>query len=388
MAPLSIGQCYRHDRIRIAYLSADFRDHPVSHLLVGMFEHHDRTRFQTTAVSLGDSEPTPMRQRLEKAFDRFIDGRDSSDVSIARMLREYEIDIAIDLMGPTQGARPGIFSYRPAPLQAIFIGYAGSSGASYMDYILADRIVVPESEQHLFREKVVYLPDTFMGTDAKRIIGADTPSRADEGLPESGFVFCSFTNSYKVSPQIFDVWMELLRNIDNSVLWLSNTNNAAKDNLLREAKQRGVDPDRIVFARRVALNRDHLARHRLAGLFLDTAPLGAHSTVCDALWAGTPVLTCAGDTFGGRIAASALSALGLTELVTYDLSSYKRRAIQLARDPHALKSLSAKLAVHRTEFPLFNTQRFTRHIEAAYVSMWERYQKGEPSAALMVQALP
>jgi len=388
MTPLAIGQRYRHDRIRVAYLSADFRDHPVSHLLVGMFEHHDRTCFETMALSFGDSEPTPLRRRLESAFEHFVEGRDRSDAQIARMLREREIDIAIDLMGPTQGARPGIFSFRPAPIQAIYLGFAGSSGASYMDYILADRIVIPESEQHLFAEKVVYLPDTFMGTDSKRIIGADTPSRAHEGLPESGFVFCSFTNSYKVSPQIFDVWMELLRDIDNSVLWLSNTNNAAKNNLRREAKQRGVNPDRIIFARRVALNRDHLARHRLAGLFLDTLPLGAHSIVCDALWAGTPVLTCAGDTFGGRVAASVLSALGLTELVTYDLSSYKRRAIQLARDPHALKSLSVKLAVHRTEFPLFNTQRFTRHIEAAYVSMWERYQKGEPSAALMVQALP
>jgi protein O-GlcNAc transferase len=388
MAQRPTGQRYRHDRVRVAYLSADFRDHPVSHLLVGMFEHHDRTRIETTAISFGESEPTPLRQRLEKAFDQFVDCRNISDAEIARVLQEREIDIAIDLMGPTQSARPGIFAYRPAPIQAIYLGFAGSSGAPYMDYIIADRIVIPEKEQNLFREKVVYLPDTFMGTDSKRTIGDTTPSRADEGLPESGFVFCAFSNTYKISPPIFDVWMELLRSIDNSVLWLANTNSATKDNLRREAKRRGVEPERIVFARRVEFNQDHLARHRLADLFLDTQPLGAHSTVCDALWAGIPVLTCAGASFGGRVAASVLSALGLSELVTNDIPSYRQRAFQLANDPHALKTLRARLAVHRTEFPLFNTARFTRHIEAAYFSMWERYQKDEPPAALSVRALP
>ena len=387
MMPLS-GQRYRHDRIRVAYLSADFSDHPVSHLLIGMFEHHDRARLETIAVSLGDSEPTPLRRRLENAFEHFVDAREVSDVQIARRLREREIDIAIDLMGPTQGARPGIFSYRPAPIQAIYLGFAGSSGASYMDYIIADRIVIPEAEQQLFQEKVVYLPDTFMGTDSARAVAADTPTRADEGLPESGFVFCSFGNTYKISPTIFDVWMEILRTTDNSLLWLSNANDVAKDNLRREAKQRGVNPERVVFARRVALNKDHLARHRLADLFLDTIPLGAHSTVCDALWAGTPVLTCAGATFGGRVAASALSALGLAELITHDISSYKKRALQLARDPNSLKALRERVAAHRDVFPLFDTRRFTSHIEAAYVSMWERYQKGEAPAALSVQPLP
>ena len=388
MMPLMIGQRHRHDRIRVAYLSADFSDHPVSHLLIGMFEHHDRARLETIAVSLGDSEPTPLRRRLENAFEHFVDAREVSDVQIARRLREREIDIAIDLMGPTQGARPGIFSYRPAPIQAIYLGFAGSSGASYMDYIIADRIVIPEAEQQLFQEKVVYLPDTFMGTDSARAVAADTPTRADEGLPESGFVFCSFGNTYKISPTIFDVWMEILRTTDNSLLWLSNANDVAKDNLRREAKQRGVNPERVVFARRVALNKDHLARHRLADLFLDTIPLGAHSTVCDALWAGTPVLTCAGATFGGRVAASALSALGLAELITHDISSYKKRALQLARDPNSLKALRERVAAHRDVFPLFDTRRFTSHIEAAYVSMWERYQKGEAPAALSVQPLP
>jgi protein O-GlcNAc transferase len=388
MPALWTGQRYRHDRIRLAYLSADFREHPVSHMLSGMFEFHDRTRFETIAVSFGAPDPTPMRQRLEKAFDRFVDKRGSSDIEIARMLREGEIDIAIDLMGPTQEARPAILSYRPAPIQVMYLGYAGSSGAPYVDYILADRIVVPEIEQNLFREKVVYLPETFMGTDSKRAIAMSTPCRADEGLPQSGAVFCAFANSYKISPQIFDIWMEILRGLDGSVLWLSAMNDDAIGNLRTEARLRGVDPDRLVFARRVARNDEHLARHRLADLFLDTAPLGAHSTVCDALWAGTPVLTCAGATFGGRVAASVLSAVGLTELIADSLVKYKECALRLARDQRMLASLKTKLAVHRRTFPLFNTERFTRHIEACFTTIWERHQRGEPPAGVVVPALP
>ena len=242
-------------------------------------------------------------------------------------------------MGPTQGARPAIFSFRPAPIQAIYLGYAGSSGAPYIDYILADRIVIPESEQDLYREKVVYLPDSFMGTDSKRAISLATPSRAEEGLPESGLVFCAFSNSYKISPQIFDAWMGLLRDVDGSVLWLSSYNETAMDNLRREARVRNVAPERLVFARRVELNADHLARLRLADLFLDTAPLGAHSTACDALWAGTPVLTYTGATFGGRVAASLLSALGLGDLIADGLPDYRERALRLARDPAMLAAL-------------------------------------------------
>ena len=233
MPALWTGQRYYHDKIRLAYLSADFGEHPVSYMLAGMFECHDRARFETLAVAFGASHPTPMRGRLEKAFDRFVDKRDSSDVEIARILRECEIDIAIDLMGPTQEARPAILAYRPAAIQVMYLGYAGSSGAPYFDYILADRIVIPEVEQSFFSEKVVYLPETFMGTDAKRAIAMNTPSRADEGLPESGFVFCAFSNSYKISPQIFDLWMEVLRGLDGSVLWLSTANDGAMGNLRR-----------------------------------------------------------------------------------------------------------------------------------------------------------
>ena len=227
-----------------------------------------------------------------------------------------------------------------------------------------------------------------MGTDLKRAIAVNTPSRADEGLPESGFVFCAFSNSYKISPQIFDLWMEVLRGLDGSVLWLSSANDGAMGNLRKEAQLRGVDPDRLIFARRVARNDEHLARHRLADLFLDMAPLGAHSTVCDALCAGTPVLTCAGATFGGRVAASLVSAVGLTELIVDSLVDYKEFALRLARDPQLLASLKAKLAIHRKTCPLFDTERFTRHIEAGFTTIWERHQRGEPPAGVTVLALP
>jgi predicted O-linked N-acetylglucosamine transferase (SPINDLY family) len=385
---LSAGQRYRHDRIRLAYLSADYRGHPVSHLLAGMFECHDKSRFETTAVSFGVSDSSSVRRRIEKAFDRFVEAGEQSDTEVARLLRESEIDIAIDLMGPTQGARPTIFAWRPAPIQAIYLGYGGSSGAPYFDYVLADRFVIPESEQDLYREKIVYLPDSFMGADAKRPVSSDTPSRSEEGLPESGFVFSAFSNSYKISPQVFDVWMNLLREINGSVLWFTQHDAKAMDNLRREARLRNVAPERLIFARRVAHNHDHLARLRLADLFLDTVPLGAHSTVCDTLWAGTPVLTCTGATFGGRVATSLLSALGLTELVADGLPNYRECALKLARDPQMLAPLRARLAAHRDSFPLFNTQRFTRHIEAAYTAMWDRHQRGEPPASISVPVIP
>jgi protein O-GlcNAc transferase len=382
--PQWTGPVYSHDRIRIAYLSADFRDHPISHLLVGMFEHHDRARFETSAVTFGNAARTPLRQRLENAFESFVDVRAKSDADVADMLRKNEIDIAVDLMGPTEDARPGIFARRPAPLQVMYLGYAGSSGAPYADYILADRIVIRDSDQNLFREKIVYLPDTFMGTDDQRAIADTTPSRQDEGLPPDGFVFCAFVNSYKISPQVFDVWMELLRHVEKSVLWLSFSNDSAVANLRREAQARGIAPERLVFARRVEHNADHLARQRLADLFLDTFPLGAHSTVCDALWAGTPVLTCTGETFGGRVAASLLSALGANELIADTIPAYTQNALQIARDPRLLAQIKENVAARRRGSALFDTQRFTANIEAAYVAIWERFQRGEGPSSFSV----
>jgi protein O-GlcNAc transferase len=385
---LSAGQRYRHDRIRVAYLSADFRAHPVAHMLVGMLECHDKTRFETTGVSFTPSDSSTVRQRIEKTFDHFIDAGGRSDSELAHMLRDAEIDIAVDLMGPTQGARPAIFACRPAPVQVIYLGYSGSSGAPYIDYVFADRVVVPEAEQNLYREKIAWLPDSFMGPDSKRAISPETPSRAEEGLPESGFVFSAFSNSYKVAPQIFDVWMSLLRDIDGSVLWISQFDAKAMANLRREAQARGIAPERLIFARRVEHNHDHLARLRLGDLFLDTAPLGAHSTICDSLWAGTPVLTCRGATFGGRVAASLLSAIDLPELIADGLPDYRARALRLARNPDVLTALRAKLATHRDSRPLFDTKRFTRHVEAAYTAMHERHMQGQEPAPISVQVKP
>jgi predicted O-linked N-acetylglucosamine transferase (SPINDLY family) len=382
LTPLWRGKRYEHDRIRLAYLSADFREHPVAHLLAGVFEHHDRTRFETVAISCGVDDAGPMRNRIARAFERFLDVRGKGDAEIAQLLHDAEIDIAVDLIGPTQGARPGILSHRPAPIQAIYLGYAGSSGTDHIDYVIADKIVIPDGEEQFYTEKIAYLPDTYMATDSRRAIARHTPSRAEQGLPEAAVVFCSFNNSYKMTPRLFDVWMRLLREIDGSVLWLSHINDAATANLRREAEARGVRPEKLVFAPRVALNEDHLARYRLADLFLDTQPFGAHSTASDALWAGVPVLTCAGSTFASRVAASLLHAIGLDELVTASLPDYEALALALARDPRRLDAICARIAERRASSPLFDTERCTRNLEAAYTVMWERYRRGEPPALI------
>jgi protein O-GlcNAc transferase len=382
--PLWNGKRYRHDRIRIAYLSADFRDHPVAYLLAGVFESHDLKQFETTALSFGADDRSSMRARLENAFERFIDVREQSDAAVAKLLSDNEVDIAVDLMGPTKNARPAILSNRPAPIQVNYLGYAGSSGSDYIDYVLADRIVIPEDERIFFSENVIYLPDTFMGADESRKIADQIPMRADEGLPERGFVFCSFNNSYKITPPMFDVWMKLLRAVEGSVLWLSGSNDDAVRQLRREAEARNVQGDRLIFTRRVERNEDHLARYRLADLFLDTLPFGAHSTASDSLWAGTPILTCAGSTFSGRVSASLLTALGLSELITDGLPAYEDLAMTLALDSQRLASVRAKLIANRAVFPLFDTKRFTRHLEIAYRAMWERYQRGQPPSTISV----
>jgi len=279
-------------------------------------------------------------------------------------------------MGLTADSRTGIFARRPAPIQVNYLGYAGTMGAQYIDYILADRFAIPEEKRECYSEKVVYLPDSFMGNDSKRKISERLPRRLECNLPETGFVFCSFNQSYKIVPQLFDIWMRLLRQLDNSGLWLSNTNETAIRNLRREAQNRGVDPSRLVFAQRVPLNEDHVARHRLANLFLDTLPYNAHTTASDALWAGLPVLTCLGATFAGRVSASLLNAIGLPELITTTLEAYEQMAIDLATHPEKLAVIKRKLAENRHTAPLFDTKLFTKHIEAAYTAMYERHQAG------------
>lgn len=381
--PLWRGERYAHDRIRVAYLSADFHDHATAHLTAGLFESHDRSRFETIAISFGRNREGVIRQRLMQAFDRFIEAADKSNREIAGLMRELEIDIAVDLKGFTGESRTGIFALRPAPIQVNYLGYPGTMGAPYIDYLIADPFLIPDDRRNAYSEKIVYLPDTYQANDKTRPIAAAAPSRAEAGLPKEGFIFCSFNSNYKITPDLFDVWMRLLREIEGSVFWLLQGNVAAADNLRREAVARGIAADRLVFAPRMKLE-DHLARHRLADLFVDTCYCNAHTTASDALWAGLPVLTCASATFAGRVAGSLLRAIGLPELITHSLADYEALALDLARVPTRLAAIRRRLAQNRDTFPLFDAARVARHIEAAYRGMWERHQRGMPPESFPV----
>jgi predicted O-linked N-acetylglucosamine transferase (SPINDLY family) len=381
--PLWRGERFHHDRIRLAYLSADFHSHATAALMAGVFEEHDRKRYETIAVSFGPDDRSPMRGRLKAGFDRFLDVSRKGDAEVAQLLRSEEIDIAVDLKGYTQEARPGILAFRPAPVQAQYLGFPGTLGADYIDYIIADKTVIPEADQCFYSEKVVYLPDTYQSNDSRRRISEKVPDRAEAGLPDQGFVFCSFNNTYKIGPEIFSIWMRLLSALEGSVLWLFQDNEAAARNLRREAEARGVSPQRLVFAPR-ADAAEHLARHRLADLFLDTLPYGAHTTASDALWSGLPVLTCLGNTFPGRVAASLLKAVGAPELITANLVDYEALALRLARDRQALAAAKVKLAQNRDHAALFDTARFTRNLEAAYLHMWEGAQRGDAPEAFAI----
>lgn len=382
--PLWQGTRYQHDRIRLAYLSADFCEHATAHLTARLFELHDRSSFEVTGISYGPDDHSPTRRRLVSGFDRFLEARTQSDADIAKAIHDMETDIVIDLKGYTTDARPGILGYRPAPIQVSYLGFPGTMGAEFVDYILADPFVLPEEQQRFYSERVVYLPDCYQVNDDTRMISERTPTRAAAGLPRDGFVFCCFNNSFKISPCMFDIWMRLLAAVPQSVLWLLEDNVQARQNLKKEAQARGIASDQIVFAPRVP-HSDHLARHRLADLFLDTLPYNAHTTASDALWAGLPVLTCAGSTFAGRVAGSLLRAVGLPELVTYTLQDYEMAAIDLATDRRRLEELRGKLARSRSTEPLFRTDRFRRHIESAYRTMWELWQSGEKPKAFAVE---
>jgi predicted O-linked N-acetylglucosamine transferase (SPINDLY family) len=385
--PLWRGERYAHERIRVAYASADLHEHATAHLMAGMFEGHDRSRFETFGISFGPDAPSPMRDRLRDAFEHFIDARERTAREIAELLRELEIDIAVDLKGYTYDARSEVFAWRAAPIQVNYLGYPGTMGADYFDYLIADEVVIPATAATDYVESVVRLPDSYQVNDSKRQIAERVPSREDAGLPATGFVFCSFNNTYKITPQVFDIWMRLLARVDGSVLWLLEGNAAAPVNLRREAAARGIAPERLVFAQRIALP-EHLARHRLADLFLDTLPVNAHTTASDALWAGLPLVTCLGTTFAGRVAGSLLRAVGMPELVTASVDEYEKLAFQLALDPRRLAAMRAGLERNRAHAPLFDTERFTRHIEQAYSTMWRRQQDGQPPASFTVPPRP
>lgn len=369
------GEVYKHDKIRLAYVSPDFREHPVGHLMAGIIEHHDRTKFETIAISLGLDDKGALRQRFETAFNQFIDVRSKKSWEIAELIRSLEVDILIDLAGYTADSRTDVFSYRPAPIHVNFLGYPGSLGVDYMDYILADRIVIPEEHQKYYSEKVAYLPNAYLPTDSNLKIAERTPTRAEMGLPETGIVFCSFNHDYKINPPMFDVWMRLLDQVPGSVLWLMKLNEPAQRNLRSEAEQRGIDPERLIFATRVPAVEDHLARYRLADMFLDTTPYNAHTTASDALRVGLPVITYQGNTFSGRVAASLLHAIGLPELITHSMEEYETMALNLARDPARLAELKSRLLQNQNIYPLFNTDLFCRNLEQTLCGMMENHRR-------------
>jgi predicted O-linked N-acetylglucosamine transferase (SPINDLY family) len=382
--PLWNGELYRHDKIRVAYLSPEFAGNPVATQLMGVLESHDKNRFETSGIAFGHDEGSPMRLRAERSFDKFIDVRGKRDSEAAAILRDLEIDIAVDLAGHTGNCRTGVLALRPAPAQVNYLGFPGSMGAPYIDYIIVDQTVIPEHLRHHYSEKIVWVPHTYMPVDGTRRIAPAALSRADAGLPKSGFVFCSFNNNFKISPDVFDVWMRLLREIERSVLWLPQYNSSATQNLRLEAEKRDVESSRLVFAPFLDSDADHLARLRLADLFLDTFPYNAHSTACDALSAGLPVLTCTGETFASRVAASVLNAIGAPELVARTLAEYQSLALALARDPVALDGTRNKLRTNRNTFPLFDTARYTRALETAYLEIWRKCQRGEPPGDILI----
>lgn len=365
-----------HPRIRIAYLSGDFGLHPVAELSVGLFEHHDRARFETFGVSLHSHPDSALRQRLQHAFEHFFDVADMGDQQITQRLRELDIDIAIDLAGHTQGARPRIMAARAAPVQVSYLGFAGTTAMECMDYILADAVIIEPGEEAAYSERVARVA-CFMPADDRRKVAEAMPSRTAAGLPETGFVFCAFNASYKITPEFFAMWMRLLHQVPGSVLWLRSTNEVTDGNLRSEAAAAGVDPARLVFAQRLDSMAQHLARHRLADLFLDTLPYNAHTTASDALWTGLPVLTCRGGNFAGRVAASLLLSLGLPELVATSFDEYYRTASQLATQPELLRSLRARLASRRlAPGGPYDTAEHCRQVEVAYTEMWRRCVAG------------
>ena len=345
-------------KLRIGYLSADFCRHATALLMAELFERHDKSSFEIFTYSHGHEDRSGLSMRLRDAFDEFIDLREMTDDEAAKRIKADRIDILVELKGYTKEARTGISARRPAPVQVSFIGFPGTMGASFIDY---------------------------QPNDTKRLI-SKTPTRAECGLPEQGFVFCSFNNTYKITPEFFDIWMRLLTAVPGSVLWLLEANDLVKENLRTEAAKHGVEPGRLIFARRES-SPEHLARHRLADLFLDTLPYNAHTTASDALWAGLPVLTCAGNTFAGRVAGSLLQAVGLPELITFSPAAYETLALRLAREPALLQGLWHKLLGNRLNAALFDIGRYTRHYEAALTQMWETWANGQEAMSFSVPTL-
>ncbi|WP_372605179.1 tetratricopeptide repeat protein [Actibacterium sp.] len=371
----------RRDKIKVGYFSADFHNHPTTHLISGLFEQHDRSRFEISAYSFGPDRDPDIRDRVRKGVDAFHDVRTLSDIQIARLAREHGIDIAIDVNGHTANKRTGVFTYRAAPVQVNYLGFPSTMGMEDMDYVLADATVIPDENKRFFTEKVAWMPGCYQVNDNRKVVSNPGPSRQDCDLPEGAFVFCCFNSSYKITGEVFDIWMRLMRQVENSVLWLFRSNDLVDVRLRQHAEARGVSGDRLIFARRVS-QADHLARHRHADLFLDTLPYNAHTTASDALWMGLPLVTLQGQTFAGRVAASALKAVGLPELITTTPADYEALALQLATDADTRAAYAARLIANRDTASLFDTARFARDAEALFTQMHERVLSGLPPAHL------
>ncbi len=367
---------YRHDKIRLAYLSADYGAHVVSAVSVDLIERHDRARFEVTGLSYGPEDRSPLRARIAKAFDAFHDVAAWSDEAIAQWMADHEIDVAIDLTGHCAHGRPGISAYRGAPVQVSYLGYSGPHGAASVDYILCDRFVTPLALQHHYRERIAAIPECYLVPDSRRDLPPAAPGRREAGLPERGVVFCCFNNVFKITGEIFALWMRVLKRVDGSVVWLRCDRQAARDNLTAAAQDHGVAPERLIFAPR-ASEAAHVARLGTADLFLDTPHYNAHVTAIDALWAGLPLITCPGKSFSARVAASVLRAAGLPELIVDTLPAYEDLAVALARDPPRLAGLRARTVVARTS-ALFDSALTCRHIEGAYRQMVDISQTGAP----------
>ncbi|MDC1411073.1 tetratricopeptide repeat protein [Amylibacter sp.] len=370
-------------RLRIGYFSADFKEHPVAYLIAKVLEQHNCGEFEVFGYSLHGSSSCNLHQRIKKSFDYFTDVKDMSDKEVALRARHDRIDIAIDLNGYTQNARTGIFAYRAAPIQINYLGFPGTMGANFIDYIIADQNLIPPSNQKYYFEKQLYLPNTYMPTDNGRKFSKHSILRNNMGLPDSAFVFCCFNNNYKISPNEFDIWMRLLTKVENSVLWLRKSNQLSDKNIIKEAQKRNIDSSRLVFTDRVSID-DHLSRYKLADLFIDTFAFNAHTTASEALWAGLPVVTKLGKGFAARVAGSLLNAVGLPELITHNEEAYEALILELATKPKKLSAIKKKLEANRLSTPLFNTEQYTKHLENGYLQAYQRHFDGEKPDTIIV----
>ena len=361
-----------HQKIRLGYFSPDFKEHPVSYLTAELFEMHDQSQVELYAFSFSaNNQNDAMQQRIQKAFNHFIDVSKMSDQEVALLAREYEIDIAIDLAGFTKGSRTQIFAYRAAPTQISYIGYLGTMGAPYMDYLIAEEVIIPKESKQFYSENILYLP-TYQCNDTKKQISTKPFTKEELGLPQEGFIFCSFNNSYKFNASIFDSWMRILSAVKGSVLWLLADNQFAEINLKKEAMIRGADPKRLIFAKKLPRD-EYLARFKVANLFLDTHPYNAGTTASDALWAGLPLVTFLGKSFASRMCGSILKSAHLSELVAESQEAYEALAIQLANNPEKLDFIKNKMK-HIKETPLFDIKQFTKNLEGEYLKIHQDNQ--------------